>query len=77
MLPALCRGKLVMPHSETAVIPRTVLEELCTELSLADADTRTHVASKLPEAAQQRRCSLDDLREVAREALHKTPTMWP
>jgi len=77
MLPALRRGKLVMPHSETAAIPRTVLEVLCTKLSLADADTTIHVASNVPEAAEQRRCSLDDLREVAREALHKTPTMWP
>ena len=77
MMLVLRRGKLVMPHSETAVILRTVLEELCMELSLADADVRTHVASKLLEAVEQRPCSLDDLREVGREALHKTPTMWP
>lgn len=66
-----------MPDSETVVILHTVLEELCTEMSLADAGTRTSVASKLLEAAEHGRHSLDDLREVGREALHKTPTMWP
>ena len=71
------RGKLVMPDSETAALLRTVLEELCTELSLVDADTRTHVASKLLEAADRGHCSLHHLMEVGREALHKTPTMWP
>jgi hypothetical protein len=65
-----------MPHSETAALLRTVLQELCTELSLADADTRTRVASKLLEVAEQDLCSPDHLRAVGREALHKTPTMW-
>lgn len=76
MVPAHRRGKLVVPDSETAALLRTVLEELCTELSLADADTRTHVASKLLEAAEHGSCSLDHLMEVGRGALHKTPTMW-
>lgn len=66
-----------MPHSETAALLRTVLEELCTELALVDTGTRTNVASRLLEAAKQGGCSIDDLREVGREALHKTPTMWP
>ena len=65
-----------MPHSETAALLRTVLEELCTELSLVDAPTRTSVASRLLEAAKQGDCSIDDLREVGKQALHKTPTMW-
>ena len=76
-MPLLRRGKLVMPHSETAALLRTVLEDLCTELSIVDAETRTHVASKLLDAAEHGQCSLDHLREVGREALHKTPTMWP
>jgi hypothetical protein len=66
-----------MPHFETAVLLRAILEELCTELSLVDADTRTRVVSKLLKAAEQGRCSLDDLREVGRQAQQKTPTMWP
>ena len=66
-----------MPDSETAALLRAVLEELCTELSLVDPDTRTHVASRLLEAAEQDDCSLDDLMEIGKEALHKTPTMWP
>lgn len=66
-----------MPDSETAARLHTVLEELCTELSLVDAETRTRVASKLLEAADHGHCSLGDLMQVGREALHKTPTMWP
>jgi hypothetical protein len=65
-----------MPDSEIAAVLRTVLEELCTELSLADAGTRTNVASKLLRAAEQGHCSLDHLREIGKEALHKAPTMW-
>ena len=77
MLLVLRRGKLVMLHSETAALLCTVLDQLCTELSLVDEDTRTHVASKLLEATEHGTCSLDHLMEVGREALHKTPTMWP
>jgi hypothetical protein len=66
-----------MPNSETAALLRTVLDELCGQLPIFDADTRTNVASKLLDAVEQGRCSLDDLREAGREALHKTPTMWP
>jgi hypothetical protein len=76
MLPAHRRGELAMPDSETAALLRTVLDELCAQLPNFDASTRTNVASRLLEAVEQGRCSLEDLREVGKEALHKTPTMW-
>jgi hypothetical protein len=75
MVPAIA-GRLVMPDTETAALLRTVLEELCAQLPSFDASTRTNVASRLLDAAKQGKCSLDDLREVGREALHRTPTMW-
>jgi hypothetical protein len=65
-----------MPDSETAALLRTVLDELCAQLPSFDAGTRTHVASRLLDAAKQGRCSLDDLRQAGKEALFKTPTMW-
>jgi hypothetical protein len=71
------RGRLVMPDTKTVALLRTVLDELCVQVPLFDIVTRTNVASKLLEAAQQGRCSLDDLREIGRKALHKTPSMWP
>jgi hypothetical protein len=65
-----------MPDTETAALLRTVLDELCAQLPSFDASTRTNVASRLLEAVEQGRRSLDDLREAGKEALHKTPTMW-
>lgn len=63
-----------MPDTETAALLRTVLEELCAPVF--DTATRTNVASKLLEAVQQGRRSLDDLRAIGKEVLHQTPTMW-
>jgi hypothetical protein len=65
-----------MPDSETAALPRTVLDELCAQLPSFDASTGTNVASRPLEAVEQGRRSLDDLREAGKQALHKTPTMW-
>jgi hypothetical protein len=65
-----------MPDLETAALLRTVLDELCAQVPMFDATTRTNVASSLLEAARQGTCSLDDLREVGKEALLQTPTMW-
>lgn len=65
-----------MPDTETAALLRTVLEELCAQVPVFDTATRTNVASKLLEAVQQGRRSLDDLRAIGKEVLHQTPTMW-
>ena len=65
-----------MPNPATAVLLGTVLEELGAEEPIFDACTRTIVASRLLEAMEQGSCSLDDLRAIGKEALHKPPTMW-
>lgn len=65
-----------MPDSETAALLRTVLDELCVQLPAFDTSTRTNIASRLLEAVKKGRCSLDDLRQAGKEALHRTPTMW-
>ena len=70
------QGKLLMPDSETAALLRTVLDELCAQLPDFDASARTVVASRLREAMEQGACSLDDLRQAGKSALHQTPTMW-
>jgi hypothetical protein len=67
---------LVVPDSKTAAILRIVLDEVCAQVPSFDASIRTNVASKLLEAVEQGRCSLDDLRQVGTGALPKTPTMW-
>jgi hypothetical protein len=65
-----------MTDKETAALLRTVLDELCAQVPPFDSDTRTHVAVSLLEAARQGHCSIDDLREIGRKAMHRTPTMW-
>ena len=65
-----------MPDPETAALLRTVLDELCVQVPLFDAGTRTNVASRLLEATKQGSRSIDDLRAIGRQALHRPPTMW-
>jgi hypothetical protein len=42
-----------MPDAEAAVLLRSVLDELCAQVSKFDATTRANVASRLLEAAKQ------------------------
>lgn len=65
-----------MPDTETAALLRAVLDEVCAEVSPFDTATRAHVASSLLEKTKQADSSLDDLRQVARTALRRPPTMW-
>jgi hypothetical protein len=65
-----------MPNAETAAVLRAVLDEVCADLSPLDTVTRTHVASSLLEKTRQAQSSLDDLRQAARNALRRPPTMW-
>jgi hypothetical protein len=65
-----------MPDAEAAVLLRSVLDELCAQVSKFDATTRANVASRLLEAAKQGRSSIDDLKAAGKEALRQTPTMW-
>jgi hypothetical protein len=65
-----------MPDAETAAVLRAVLDEVCVDLSPFDTVTRTHVACSLLEKTRQAHSSLDDLRQVANNALRRPPTMW-
>jgi hypothetical protein len=65
-----------MPDAETAAVLRAVLDEVCTDLSPLDTVTRTQVAASLLETTRQAQLSLDDLRQAARAALRRPPTMW-
>ena len=65
-----------MPDTKTAALLRSLLDELCAQLPKFDADTKINVASKLLEAVEQGRSSVDDLRAAGKEALRDPPTMW-
>jgi len=65
-----------MPDTKTAALLRSLLDELCAQLPNFDADTKINVASKLLEAVEQGRSSVDDLRAAGKEALRDPPTMW-
>ncbi|MCP3398969.1 MULTISPECIES: hypothetical protein [unclassified Bradyrhizobium] len=64
------------PCEERARILRAVLDEVCESVSRDQTCTRTHVASKILEAATRGDTSPDDLRQVGRQALSDAPTMW-
>jgi hypothetical protein len=45
-------------------------------LALYESGARTHVASKILEAATRRESSVDDLQRIGKRALATAPTMW-
>ncbi|MGY8706627.1 hypothetical protein RAD16_12885 [Bradyrhizobium sp. 18BD] len=55
---------------------RAVLDEVCINISSSETGTRTHVASKILEAARGGETSVEGLRQVGRKALFHAPTMW-
>jgi hypothetical protein len=55
---------------------RTVLDEVCENISRYETGARTHVASKLLAAATNGESSVDDLKRIGRSALCSAPTMW-
>lgn len=65
-----------MPDTRTAALLRSLIEELCAQVPKFDADTKINVASKLLEAVEQGRSSVDYLRAAGEEALRQPPTMW-
>jgi hypothetical protein len=65
-----------MFDSVTTALLRAVLDEVCESVSRDQTGTRTHVASKILEAATRGDTSRDDLRQVGRKALSEAPTMW-
>jgi hypothetical protein len=65
-----------MLDAATTALLRAVLDEVCENVSRHETGARTHVASKILEAATRGHTSPDRLKEVAREALSDAPTMW-
>jgi hypothetical protein len=65
-----------MFDSATTALLRAVLDEICESVSRNEIGARTHVASKILEAAKRGELSLEGLRQVGRDALSHAPTMW-
>ncbi len=65
-----------MFDSQTTALLRTVLDEVCENVSRYESGARAHVASKLLEAAGMGERSVDDLRRIGRSALTAVPGMW-
>lgn len=66
-----------MFDSETTALLRAVLNEVCKELSARETGTRTHVASRILEAASRGETSVEVLKQIGQTALTSAPTMWP
>ncbi|MCC8945334.1 hypothetical protein QA635_08455 [Bradyrhizobium brasilense] len=60
----------------TTALLRAVLDEVCESVSCREIGARTHVASKILEAATRGEVSPDSLKKVGRDALSEAPTMW-
>jgi hypothetical protein len=59
----------------TPALLRAVFEEVCEVLPQREIGGRTHVASKILEAATSGEFSPEDLRQVGRKALSHPPTI--
>jgi hypothetical protein len=64
-----------MFDAETTALLRAVLDEVCVSVSRYETSARTHVASKILEAATAGETSVANLRQVGRIALSDAPTM--
>lgn len=65
-----------MPDAELAALIQAVLDDVCAGLPLSELAMRERVATRLREAAQTDRRSVEDLKQAARDALVHAPTMW-
>lgn len=65
-----------MVNAETAALLRAVLDEVCENVSKYDTSARTHVASKILEAATRGGMSVEELKRAGTSALIGAPTMW-
>jgi len=61
---------------EVTALLRTILDEVCADLSEFEPGRKALVASKLLESASKGELSADTLRSVGRRALKVTPSMW-
>jgi len=64
-----------MFDADTTALLRSILDEVCVSLSRYETGARTHVASKILEAASTGEKTPDRLKRIGREALSKAPTM--
>lgn len=67
-----CWYSLCSPPKRAALL-RAVLNEVGRELPADETGTRTHVASRILEAASRGETSIEVLKQMAR----RSPTMWP
>lgn len=65
-----------MFDAATTALLRSILDEVCRNVASGETGMRTHVASKILEAARHGEVAPERLREVGREALSRAPTMW-
>lgn len=65
-----------MFNAETKALLRAVLDEVCESVSKHDISARTHVASKILEAATREGISPEELKRAGTSALSDAPTMW-
>lgn len=61
--------------SATIALLRAVLDEVCQSVSHREIGARTHVASKMLEAATKGEVSPEEISQVGRDALSHAPTM--
>jgi hypothetical protein len=66
----------MMFDAATTALLRVVLDEVCGSVSKREIGPRSHVASKILEAATRWEVSQDELPEAGRDALWRAPTMW-
>jgi hypothetical protein len=65
-----------MSDRATTALLRTILDEVCASVSHSETGARTHVASKILEAANRGETSPEGLKQIGREALSQAPSMW-
>jgi len=75
MLLSLIGGHLMFDTATTALL-RAVLDEVCECVSQREIGARTHVTSKILEAATRGEVAPEALKQVGRDALSHAPTMW-
>ncbi|MCA1411739.1 hypothetical protein I6F30_11385 [Bradyrhizobium sp. NBAIM20] len=65
-----------MFDTATTALLRAILDEVCERVPYREIGARTHVASKILEAATRGEVSREGLKQVGRDALSQAPTMW-
>lgn len=65
-----------MFDAATTALLRAILDEVCRNVPTAETGTRTHVATKILEAAMRGEVAPEVLPQVGHDALSRAPTMW-